>query len=366
MIKFHQNSYEVLSNKPAGQNQFEDDFCKSWFKENLGLSHFAFTKSCTQSLELAILSLNLEPGSEVIMPSYGFVSLANAVNNLGLKCVFVDCEAATMNIDASQIEGALTPKTKAIISINYGGVSCDYDTIRALCTKHQLYLIEDNAHGILGKYKDEFLGSIGDIACFSFDHLKNFTCYQGGGIAINNPELLQNFQISSEFGTNRIARLQGKVDFYEWRGKGLNSIIAKPLIGILSSQLKDASTILKQFNLLWAYYQQKLSPLAEAGQIELSQIPEYAEHQAHIFWIKTKDKQERKALMDYLMEQKIETSSHYEPLHNSAYGKEAGVFRGSDNNTSEESSKLLRLPFHLGLSEADADQVCQAILSFYQ
>ena len=365
MISFHKNTLEIIDSTGPNLLAPSEEYCHLWFNQNLKLDHFQFTKSCSQSLELALLTLNLPLGSEVILPSYAFVSLANAINNLGLKCIFVDCEASTMNIDATQIEQAITPKTKALICINYGGVSCDYGQIKQLCKKHNLFLVEDNAHGILGKHEDQFLGSLGDISCFSFDHLKNFTCYQGGGIAINNSALLNDYYIASEFGTNRKACLEGKVDFYEWRGRGSNSILAKPLYPILKLQLEKSADIVQKFNSLWQQYQDALTPLQSKGFIELLTIPDYAHHNAHMFWIKTAGLEERHALIAYLLKKGVESSSHYIPLHQSTFGKEVGEFRGVDVNTSTESNKLLRLPLHLGLSKEDVVFVSSCIANFY-
>lgn len=365
MLSFHENTYESFNRSEIEYANSNESFCINWFNQHLKLDHFQFTKSCTQSLELALLTLDLPIGSEVIVPSYAFVSLANAVNNLGLKCIFVDCEASSMNIDASQIEQAITPKTKALICINYGGVSCDFDKIKPLCKQYGLFLVEDNAHGILGKYQDQYLGTLGDISCFSFDHLKNFTCYQGGGIAINNSALLNDYYIASEFGTNRKACLEGKVDFYEWRGRGSNSILAKPLYPILKLQLEKSADIVQNFNSLWLQYQDALTPLQSKGFIELLTIPDYAHHNAHMFWIKTAGLEERQALIAYLLKKGVESSSHYIPLHQSTFGKEVGEFRGVDVNTSTESNKLLRLPLHLGLSKEDVVFVSSCIANFY-
>lgn len=343
-----------------------ETFIKNWFAKSANIKNFFFTKSCTQSLEISLMILDFPQGSEIILPSYAFVSLANAINNLGLKCVFVDCEKETMNIDSKSIQRAITEKTKAIITINYNGVACDYDKIRNICDTNKLYLIEDNAHGIGATYKNKALGSIGDISTFSFDYLKTFSCFQGGGIAINNTSLLDKFYVASEFGTNRRACINGEVNFYEWIGKGTNSTIAKPLIEILYNQFKNANKILEKYNYLWSLYYNGLKKIEKESKIELPYIPEYATFQAHFFWIKTKDERERKSLIQFLKGYKIEAKSHYVPLHTANYGLKVGEFKGKDINTSNESDRLLRLPTYYNLDKKDIDFITQKIFQFYE
>lgn len=370
MISFHSNTYEqLLQNKQIFNQDLNgcdsNKTIKDWFLMHSNIENFFLTKSCTQSLELAIVLLDLPKESEVIMPSYSFVSLANAVNNFGHKCVFVDCEKNTMNIDSNCIESAITSKTKAIITINYGGIACDYDSIRSLCKKYDLFLIEDNAHGIKGMYKNEILGTIGDISCFSFDHMKNFTAYQGGGIAINNKIFLDQFFILSEFGTNRKLKLQGDIDFYEWIGKGTNSILAEPLAKILWHQLKHFDFIQDYFNNLWNFYYKSLIHLENEEFIILPIIPDYCSHNAHMFWFKTKSKKDRVLLIEFLKKNGILAQSHYFPLHNSKYGSINSRFIGEDLNTTNESDKLLRFPLHLGINESIILKIAKVISEFF-
>ncbi len=365
LFPFHKNSFTCLTNKVDIAFDKNESFCKNWFAEKHNIERFFFTKSCTQSLELSLMLLRLPKGAEVIMPSYAFVSVANAVTNLGYKAVFVDCEKHTMNIDVKAVKGAVSSLTRAIISINYGGVSCDYAGLKKICEKHKLYLIEDNAHGILGKYKSSLLGTQGDISTFSFDHLKNFTCFQGGGIGINNKALLDNFFIAAEFGTNRHDCLNGKVSHYEWIAQGSNGIIAEPLKYILKTQLLQSEEIASKFNSNWKLYQDKMQPLEKKGVIALSQTPKYATRSAHMFWFKTADPDERKKLMAFLKKKGVPSMSHYEPLHNSQYGREIGEFRGDDKYTTIESKKLLRLPLYLSLSAKDIEFIVKSVRSFY-
>lgn len=366
MIPFHIATCELNDFKKNLIKDLNDEQIRKFVAEKLKCNNFFFTKSCTQSLEIAFLTLDLPFGSEVIIPSYSFVSLANAVNNIGLKCVFVDCEEHTMNINVDSIEESITSKTKAILSINYGGISCDYDRILDLCKKHKLYLIEDNAHGILGKYKKMTLGSIGDIACFSFDHLKNFSCFQGGGISINNKSLLNKYHISSDFGTNRKACLTGKVDFYEWVGKGTNTILANPLQNLIFNQIKDTSLIINKFNLIWNRYYNNLKPLEEAGCISLTKIPYYAKHNAHMFWIFTNSELEKDSLIKFLKENNIQSASHYVPLHNSYFGKQNGLNSKKLNNTEILSKLIVRLPMYYSIQNEEIDKVSKKLFQFFK
>ncbi|MCO5233271.1 MAG: aminotransferase class I/II-fold pyridoxal phosphate-dependent enzyme [Chitinophagales bacterium] len=335
------------------------------FTENYNYSNFLLTKSCTQSLELALMSLPSEKGKEIILPSYGFVSLANAVALNGYKCVFVDCEPGTMNVSANAIESAITKDTVAVITINYAGVACDYDKIQKLCTENNLFLIEDNAHGINCKYKDRFLGNLGDISTISFDFLKNISCGEGGGISINQPQLWDNFIKSYHFGTNRQEMLDGKANSYEWKHMGTNSLLAEPLAVILHSQLLQLDKIIHQYLSNWNFYYQELKHLEKEGKIQLAQIPDYAQHNGHLFWMKTADFDERKALIDFLRKNEIGSAFHYAPLHTSEYGMKEGEFRGEDKFTSKESERLLRLPQYYLLKREEQEMVVEKIFEFY-
>ncbi len=370
MIPFHKNTLDGFNSSVVNTDptQFESYRikCSNWFEQAEKYNRVYFVKSCTQSLELALMSLNLPPDSEVILPSYSFVSLANAINNLGHKCIFVDCEKDTMNISVDSLEAAISPKTKAVVVINYAGVACDYDNLKQICTKHNLFLIEDNAHGIKAKYKGKLLGNFGDIATFSFDYLKNLNCYEGGAIIINRTELIPEFNINYEFGTNKIEFLAGNSTFYEWRGKGSNSRLAPPLFPYLSFQLEAAESIIAEFQRKWWLYQKYLEPLEAEGKIGRTVLPEYAEHNCHMFWFKTASIAERAKLIDYLKTRNIQASFHYTPLHPSKYGKLVGEFRGEDVNTTTESEKLLRLPLFYSLKEEELNSIVDAILAFYR
>jgi len=339
--------------------------CCDYFVNNFRYPNFFLTKSCSQSLELAMLILDLPPESEVILPSYAFLALANAVALRNLKCVFVDCEKETMNIDVNAVESAISEKTRAIITLNYGGVACDYDKIHAICKKHNLILIEDNAHGIRAKYKDQWLGSMGDISTISFDSLKNITCVEGGGIVINNTEFFDRFKTAYLMGSNKNDFDEGKALFYEWKGLGSNHVLAEPLAYILLAQLTESEMIVNSFQKKWKTYYNFLKPLEDRDFIELAKVPSYSQHNGHIFWIKTADLEERSELINFLRNHRITCAFHYSPLHTSEYGKKVGLFRGEDLNTTIESSRLIRLPIYHALGEDEISYVVSKIFEFY-
>jgi dTDP-4-amino-4,6-dideoxygalactose transaminase len=358
MIVFHKHTkkYEDSIVEDVGKSigNYQTEFLGSFL-----------TKSCTQSLELAILCLNLEAGSEVILPSFGFVSLANAVSNFGYSPVFVDCQADTMNVCPTALEEAINEKTKAVITINYSGVSCEYDQIIPICKKYGLVLIEDNAHGIFSKYKGGNLGTFGDISTFSFDHLKIISCYEGGSVKINQQRFLEAFQIVAEFGTNRKAYMENKSDFYEWKFKGSNSKLAEPLLRILATQLENAPLIVSEFKRKWATYHNSFDFFEKKGWLTRMVVPDSCEHNGYMYWFKANSAKERTALMTFLKQENIQTAFHYTPLHKSEYGSKVGRFHGEDKNTTLESQKLLRLPHYFDLSDEDQQVVIEKVAKFY-
>ncbi len=337
-------------------------YCQSKFL----YKNFHLTKSCTQSLEIAIMSLNLPKGSEVILPSYGFVSIANAVVINGLKCVFVDCDSNTMNISIPAVLNAITEKTKAIITINYSGIACDYDQLLSVCNRNEILLIEDNAHGICAKYKESYLGTFGDISTMSFDFFKNINCGEGGGIIINNSRFLDFFYKTYNFGTNKKDFLEGNVNAYEWKQSGTNAILAEPLAVILKYQLDNSEQIIQIFKDKWQFYYEELGQLENDGNIELVKMPEFAEHNAHMFWLKVDSAITRANLISYLGNNGIEATFHYKPLHTSEFGKKVGEFRGEDINTTKESEKLIRLPFYYSLKKDEQAEILDRLYNFFK
>jgi dTDP-4-amino-4,6-dideoxygalactose transaminase len=352
-----------------GESFMHKDFvakCENWFKENHGTENFFLTKSCTHSLELAALVLNIQKGDEVIMPSYAFVACGNAFALRGATCVFVDIHPDTMNIDETKIEAAITSKTKAIVTLNYSAVGCNYEAIRKIADKHNLFIIEDNAHGIGAKYEGKFLGTFGDISTFSFDHLKNISCAQGGGIAINRNDLLENFFVHYEFGTNRRSFFKGKGDRYEWKNLGSNFPLSELNAAMLFAQLENCKGINVQFLELWNLYCDELSVLKKENRIWFAEPPDNIEHNAHCFYIKTKDDHERGALIKFLSEREINAQFHYTPLHSSEFGATAGRFAGEEVYTVRESKRLLRLPLFYGMKTEEVKYVAEAVKLFYK
>lgn len=354
----------ILANPSIFKDRVYSAKCIEWLHK-ISKSGAYLTKSCTQSLELAAQLLNFQAGDEVILPSYGFVSTANAFASQGAKCRFIDIRPDNMNIDENLIEQAITEKTKAIITINYAGVGCNYDVITPVAKKHNLIVIEDNAHGILAKYKGEYLGSFGDISTNSFDHLKNISCGEGGAILFNNKAFEEQIKIRYEFGTNKLDFIAGKVASYEWKGFGSNYYLSDLLSAFLLVQLENAHLIIERFRTRWNQYRRLLSPLADANLIRMPSIGADFEHNAHLFYIFTKSKQERTQLIEFLNTKGVAATFHYTPLHSSEFGKKNGIFIGDDVYTTRLSETLLRLPLFYALREEEAAYVARNIFDFY-
>ncbi len=342
-----------------------NQLCENWFLQNHGLTNFFLTKSCTHSLELAAFLAGIKPGDEVILPSYAFVSCGNAFAQLGAVCVFVDVHPQTMNIDETKIEAAITPKTKAILTLNYASVCCNYAGIKEIAKKHGLLIIEDNAHGILAKQNDQFAGTFGDIATFSFDHMKNISCGQGGGIAINNASLLENFYVPYEFGTNRRKFFNKESDRYEWKGIGSNYQLSELNAAALYAQLEQAEKINTDIVTRWLQYKSSLERLGQEEKITLPNPPSNNIHNGHCFFVKTQNQTIRTMLIRHLHGMGINAQFHYTPLHSSAFGKTTGRFSGNDVYTTTESQNLLRLPLYYGITSDEVSYVVNAVEAFY-
>lgn len=371
MIPFHKKNFfekEIhhLNEFYAGKLSEPRQRIVSFFEEQFNHQHFFLTKSCTQSLELILMSLNIPEGKEVIIPSYGFVAIANAVAINRLKCIYVDCEPDTMNVSIPAILNAVTENTAAIITINYAGVACDYDLLKPFCETKGIYLIEDNAHGIAAKYKGGDLGTFGDVSAISFDFLKNISCNEGGGVNINKENLLSSFVKSYHFGTNKLDFLEGNVSSYEWKCKGTNSILAEHLSVILWTQLYDFENITREYLSKWDFYYKELSFLESKGCIHLPKIPDYSQHNGHTFWFKLETPEIRSQLIKFLKDKGIEVNFHYKPLHTSEYGEKVGVFRGEDRFTTKESGRLLRLPLYYSLCKEEQIEVIEQIEIFFR
>ncbi|WP_271460909.1 dTDP-4-amino-4,6-dideoxygalactose transaminase [Pantoea leporis] len=355
----------MASGKLCGDGGFTRR-CQQWMEQHFGSRKVLLTPSCTASLEMAALLIDLQPGDEVIMPSYTFVSTANAFVLRGAIIVFVDVRPDTLNIDETLIEAAITPKTRAIVPVHYAGVACEMDSIMALAAKHKLYVIEDAAQGVMSQYKGRALGTIGHIGCFSFHETKNYTAGgEGGATLINDAKLVDRAEIIREKGTNRSQFFRGQVDKYTWRDIGSSYLMADLQAAYLWAQLEAAEQINQQRLRLWQRYYDALQPLAAAGRIELPVVPKNCRHNAHMFYIKLRDSDDRQALINWMKEAEILTVFHYIPLHSSPAGERFGRFHGDDAFTTRESERLLRLPLFYNLSDNNQRTVISSLLSFF-
>lgn len=354
----------IDSHKICGDGEFTKR-CNAWIEEHTGTAKALLTTSGTQALEMAALLSDIQPGDEVILPSYTFVSTANAFVLRGAKLVFVDIRPDTMNIDEKLIEDAITDKTRAIVPVHYAGVGCEMDTIMDIAKRHNLVVVEDAAQGVNAFYKGRALGSIGDCGCFSFHETKNYSMGEGGAILINRPEQIEDAEIIREKGTDRSRFFRGQVDKYTWVNIGSSFLPSDINAAYLMAQLEMADEINENRLQSWTRYNEGLQDLAQEGVIELPYIPEECTHNAHMFYIKTKDMEERKALISYLKERDIAAVFHYVPLHSAPAGLRFGRFHGEDRYTTKESERLLRLPMYYNLSESDQQKVIDAVHGFY-
>ncbi len=355
----------MASGKLCGDGGFTRR-CQQWMEQHFGSKKVLLTPSCTASLEMAALLIDIQPGDEVIMPSYTFVSTANAFVLRGAVIVFVDVRPDTLNIDETLIEAAITEKTRAIVPVHYAGVACEMDSIMALAAKHQLFVIEDAAQGVMSQYKGRALGTIGHIGCFSFHETKNYTAGgEGGATLINDAKLVERAEIIREKGTNRSQFFRGQVDKYTWRDIGSSYLMADLQAAYLWAQLEAAERINQQRLHLWQRYYDALQPLAAAGRIELPVVPDNCLHNAHMFYIKLRDSDDRQALINWMKEAEILTVFHYIPLHSSPAGERFGRFHGDDRFTTKESERLLRLPLFFNLSDNNQRTVISSLLSFF-
>ena len=355
----------IASHKICGDGDFTKK-CHQWIEQNTGCEKALLTTSCTHALEMAALLSRIQPGDEVIMPSYTFVSTANAFVLRGARIVFVDIRPDTMNIDENLIEDAITEKTKAIAPMHYAGVGCEMDTICAVAKKYGLFVIEDAAQAVKAFYKGKPLGTFGEFGCFSFHETKNYSMGEGGALLIDDPAYIDDAEIIREKGTNRSQFWRGKVDKYRWVDFGSSYLPSELNAAYLYAQLEHADEIFDDRMASWNLYYELLSGLAAEGFIELPFIPEYCSHNAHIFYIKVKDIEERSALIKYLKEHDVETVFHYIPLHSAPAGLKWGRFHGEDRWTTKESERLLRLPMFYKLGEDSISIVAENIRNFYR
>lgn len=354
----------IANHKLCGDGAFTKE-CHQWLEAQTGAPKALLTTSCTSALELAALLCNVQPGDEVILPSFTFVSTADAFVQRGAKLVYVDIRPDTMNIDETKIEAAITDKTTCIAVVHYAGVACEMDTIMDIARRHHLKVVEDAAQGVMSFYKGRSLGAIGDVGCFSFHETKNYTMGEGGAVLVNHPEDIERAEIIREKGTNRSKFVRGQIDKYTWVDYGSSYLPSELNAAYLLPQLEEAEQINQDRLRSWNRYYAGLAHLQEAGKLQLPVIPEECQHNAHMFYIKCKDLAERTALIAYLKEQGITSSFHYIPLHQAPAGQRFGRFAGADEYTTQESERLTRLPMYYGLTEGDCDAVIAAIDAFY-
>ena len=355
----------ILINKRLnGDGEFTAK-CTEWMEQRFGGAKILLTTSCTHGLEMAALLCGIVPGDEVIMPSYTFVSTANAFVLRGAKIKFVDIDPRTMNINADLIEEAITERTRVIVPVHYAGVGCDMDKIMAIARKHHLIVVEDAAQGVMAKYKGKYLGTIGDFGSYSFHETKNYTMGEGGTININRAEYVERGEILREKGTNRTKFFRGEVDKYSWVDVGSSYLPSEMNAAYLYAQLEQADEINNKRLALWNQYYSGLEDLQKKGYLQLPYIPEECEHNAHMFYIKVKDLKERTRLSSYLRERGIYAVFHYVPLHSSAAGQMYGEFVGEDRYTTKESERLLRLPMFYALKPELCDYIIECIRGYW-
>ena len=339
--------------------------CSRWIEEHTGTAKCLLTTSCTHATEMAALLTRVQAGDEVIMPSYTFVSTANAFVLRGATPVFVDIRPDTMNIDETKIEAAITEKTKGIVPVHYAGVACEMDTIMDIAKRHNLWVVEDAAQGVMASYKGRALGTIGDFGCFSFHETKNYSMGEGGALLIRDGKYVEDAEIIREKGTNRSKYFRGQIDKYTWVDFGSSYLPSDMNAAYLYAQLEIAEKINDARIACWNRYYEKLTTLADAGKLELPIVPEGCTHNAHMFYVKTKDLEEREALIKHLKQNEILAVFHYIPLHIAPAGQTYGRFHGEDVYTTRESERLLRLPMYYGLSLETVDHICGKVAEFF-
>lgn len=374
MISFNRPAYlgrelqyiqeAIASEKLSGDGEFSLR-CHQLLEQKLPAPKVLLTSSGTDALEMAALLANIEPGDEVIMPSYTFVSTANAFVLRGAKIIFVDIRPDTLNIDETLIEAAITDKTRAIVPVHYAGIACEMDSIMALAEKYKLLVIEDAAHAVFAYYKGKALGTIGHFGCFSFHETKNFSCGEGGAIIINQPEFISRAEIVREKGTNRSQFFRGEANKYTWLDIGSSYLPSELQAAYLYAHLELADMITADRMRSWQYYHEHLTPLAEQGLLSLPTIPANCQHNAHLYYLKTANKIQREALLAHLLDRGIQAVFHYIPLHDSIMGLQHGKFSGLDRYTTSESECVVRLPLYYQLESENLQHIIAAVRAFY-
>ena len=340
--------------------------CSQWFEEKFLTEKALLTPSCTAALEMAAILVDIQPGDEVLMPSYTFVSTANAFVLRGAKIIFIDIEESTMNIDPKAVEAAITDKTKAIVPVHYAGVSCDMDELMRIASQYNLWVIEDAAQGVMSNYKGKALGTIGHIGCYSFHETKNYTSGgEGGAILINDKTLVERAEIIREKGTDRSLFIKGQLDKYTWQDIGSSYLPSELQAAYLFAQLESAETINNKRLSIWQQYHEAFMNLAEQGEIVLPHVPNDCQHNAHMYYVKLVDIKQRSEFISHLKHHNVSSVFHYIPLHSSPAGKKFGIMAGEDNFTTQESEKLVRLPLFYQQTDEQVAEVIKAVKSFF-
>ena len=347
----------------SGDGQFTHR-CHEFLESRLGVSKALLTTSCTHALEMSAILLDLDAGDEVILPSFAFVSTANAFVLRGARPVFADIRPDTLNLDEGQLEKLITPKTKAIILIHYGGVGCEMDAICEIAARHEVAIVEDNAHGLLGKYKGRFLGTFGTFATLSFHETKNFTCGEGGALLLNSPEHIERAEIIREKGTNRANFFRGSVDKYTWVDIGSSYLPSDLNAAYLLAQFEAAESIQEKRETIWMRYAEGLKEWAGKNRVEPPTVPDHCEQAYHMFYMIMPSETDRDALIAYLKSQGITAPFHYLPLHLSTMGARYGGAPGDCPVTENLSARLVRLPFYNALSKDEQERVITAVTRF--
>ena len=354
----------IAAHKICGDGVFTKR-CNEWMEKRFNAHKVLLTTSGTTALDMASLLCELKPGDEVILPSFTFSSSATAFANYGVKLVFVDVRPDTMNIDETKIETAITDKTRVILAMHYAGVACEMDTIMDIARRHGLLVVEDAAQGVMSSYKGKALGTIGDFGCYSFHETKNYSMGEGGAVLVNNPAYVERAEILREKGTNRSKFFRGQVDKYTWVDIGDSFLPSELNAAYLWAQLEMADEINEERLHSWQRYWDAFQDLAAAGRVTLPTIPVDCVHNAHMFYIKCKDLDERTALISFLKQRDILAVFHYVPLHSAPAGLRFGRFAGEDRYTTAESDRLVRLPMYYKLTVEDQNRVIKAVRDFY-
>ncbi len=355
----------IRNQKICGDGEFTKK-CNTWIEENTGTPKALLTTSCTHATELAAILADIQPGDEVIMPAYTFVSTADAFVLRGAKVVFVDIRPDTMNIDENLIEAAITEKTRAIVPVHYAGVSCEMDKIMEIAEKYHLCVIEDAAQGIMSKYKGKALGTIGTYGCYSFHETKNFSMGEGGAILIQDEDKIEEAEVVREKGTNRAKFFRGQIDKYTWVDKGSSYLPSDMNAAYLYAQLELAEEITAARLSVWNRYHDAFEKLEHAGKITRPVVPTHCEHNAHMYYLKCKDLEERTRLITFLKENGVMAVFHYVPLHTAPAGKQFARFHGEDRYTTRESERLVRLPMYYGLKDDEVEYIISKVKEFYK